>query len=96
MDDPHHIDRLGEVTIMGMTSIIFYYFTGVGMRSFLVGMLNDVSFPQWLFTNAALASLLPAILVVGGFIVLTLSYVSYRKYRGEKEQKRKKRDKLVD
>jgi hypothetical protein len=64
----------------------------------LSGFTENLSIPQWLYANAELVPLFPALLIVGGFIILTLSYVSWRKYKGEKEkiEKKAKRDKLVD
>ena len=86
---------------MGMTSGITLIYSIVTAAAFPYPLLNieRVSFPQWLYTNAELIPLLPALLIVGGFILITLSYVSWRKYKGEKAKAGKKkdgRDKIVD
>lgn len=78
---------------MGMTSVVLLIRFAV-TDSFL--LLEGFHFPHWLVMNADLIPLFPALLIVGGVIVITLSYVSWRKYRGEKEKGRQKRDKLVD
>ena len=59
----------------------------------LVGMKG---FPLWVYANAELLPLIPAIIIVGGLIILTLSYVSWRKYKGEAEKLKRKKDKTVD
>ena len=61
--------------------------------SILVGMKG---FPLWVYANAELLPLIPAIIIVGGLIILTLSYVSWRKYKGEAEKLKRKKDKTVD
>lgn len=81
---------------MGMTSGITLI-NSIVIAAFPYPLLN--SFPRWLFTNAELIPLLPALLIVGGFILITLSYVSWRKYKGEKSKagnKKEGRDKIVD
>ncbi|WP_156855872.1 sporulation protein YpjB [Oceanobacillus sp. AG] len=85
---------------MGMTSGIILIYSIV-TAAFPYPLLNieRISFPQWLFTNAELIPLLPALLIVGGFILITLSYVSWRKYKGEKIRRGRKTkggDKIVD
>lgn len=37
-----------------------------------------------------------AIVIIGGSIGITLSYVSWRKYKGERTSRRKSKDKLID
>lgn len=84
---------------MGMTSAVFSMVTLAFSKPFLSSSaVYGITFPHWLYTNAELVPLFPVLLIVGGFIILTLSYVSWRKYKGEKAkgQEQKKRDKLVD
>lgn len=80
---------------MGMTSVVLLIHIAV-TDSF--DFFESLHFPSWLVMNADLIPLFPALFIVGGVIVITLSYVSWRKYRGEKEKTkaREKRDKLVD
>ena len=84
---------------MGMTSsITLIYSTVAAAFPSLLLNIQKVSFPQWVYANVELLPLFPALLIVGGFILITLSYVSWRKYKGEKEKAAKKegRDKIVD
>lgn len=46
--------------------------------------------------QAAILPLIPAIIIVGGIIIFTLSYVSWRKYKAETEQKQRENDKMID
>lgn len=43
--------------------------------------------------NSKLNTLFLFILIIGGFILITLAYVSFRKYKGEKEALNKKEKK---
>ena len=55
-------------------------------------MLMQLILFQWIFINAEFLPLIPGLLVVGGLIICTLSYVSWRKYKAEKQKvKQKKR-----
>ncbi|WP_405101833.1 sporulation protein YpjB [Oceanobacillus sp. FSL H7-0719] len=51
---------------------------------------------QWIFANVELLPLIPAVIIVGGLIILTLSYVSWRKYKGQSQKIKQKDDNLVD
>ena len=46
--------------------------------------------------QVAILPLIPAIIIVGGIIICTLSYVSWRKYRAEIEKKQRDNDKMID
>ncbi|RKQ37647.1 sporulation protein YpjB [Oceanobacillus halophilus] len=37
-----------------------------------------------------------AVVIIGGSIGVTLSYVSWRKYKGEQRKLKKKKDKMID
>ncbi|MHA6251113.1 sporulation protein YpjB [Oceanobacillus sp. CAU 1775] len=51
---------------------------------------------QWIYTNVTILPLIPAIIIVGGIIIFTLTYVSWRKYRAEQEKNHRKKDKMID
>ena len=59
-------------------------------------LLGMKGFPLWVYANAEFLPLIPAIIIVGGLIILTLSYVSWRKYKAEAEKFNRKKDKSVD
>lgn len=84
--------KIGEVTKMGMTSALLLMVSSAIGTFILSSSANAFTFPNWLFTNAELVPLLPALLIVGGFIILTLSYVSWRKYKGEKQNKQERKE----
>lgn len=46
--------------------------------------------------NVAMTPFYWVIIIVGGCIAITLTYVSWRKYKGEKKKKKLKEDKTVD
>lgn len=65
----------------------------------IVGYIGIKGFQQWIYSNTVLLPLIPAIIIVGGFIIFTLSYVSWRKYKAERQKTREtkeKKDKIVD
>ncbi|GEM_PF-4161468 len=51
---------------------------------------------QWIYTNVELLPLIPAVIIVGGLIIITLTYVSWRKYKGQNKKNKQKDDNLVD
>lgn len=51
---------------------------------------------QWIYTNVELLPLIPAVIIVGGLIIVTLSYVSWRKYKGQNQKIKEKDDNIVD
>ena len=85
-----------------MISIYFFNKLSVFIGSFLIGVI--IIFVSLIQINEAYAnvenrediyisSIVPfywMIMLIGGVIMVTLSYVSWRKYRGHKKNKRKR------
>lgn len=85
-----------------MISIYFFNKLAVFIGSFLIGVI--IIFVSLIQINEAYAnvenrediyisSIVPfywMIMLIGGVIMVTLSYVSWRKYRGHKKNKRKR------
>lgn len=83
---------------MDQLSAVTFLFSGGSFASqfqenFIIGA-NP--FHLWIFTHVELLPMLPALIVVGGLIIVTLSYVSWRKYKGQSQKQRKKQDESVD
>lgn len=82
---------------MALTSFLYSIISIESFNILLVpAFIGIKQFHQWIYANAELLPLVPAIIIVGGLIILTLIYVSWRKYKGEIEKLKRKNDESVD
>jgi H+/Cl- antiporter ClcA len=84
------IRTLLKVLLWLVIGTLIYFFMGLLLGEEVIAIElgekgNDEMFPfYWL------------IIIVGGFIACTLSYVSWRKYKGEKQKKAEDNDISID
>lgn len=79
-----------------MTSIIIGFITILITTSHLVYANMYATSSAVTKTSSGQELIVWAIVIIGGSIGITLSYVSWRKYKGERNSKKKAKDKLID